>query len=404
MSKNKIARLKGVVQHYAWGGTSFIPKLLGIENEQEQVYAELWMGSHPRGEATLTAKHQIYTLSNYIATEPAAILGEAVVKRFGPKLPFLFKVLDVQKMLSIQAHPTKAAAEIGFKKENEAGIPLTARHRNYKDDNHKPEVMVALSDFWLLHGFKNQDQIEQVLNSVFEFSSLQQHFVDKNIRHLYQVIMEMPQADVDQLLSPLKQRLLPAFQANQLDKSSADYWAAQAFVTYPNYCDRGIFSIYFFNLVELKKGEAIFQDAGIPHAYLEGSNMELMANSDNVFRGGLTPKHIDVAELLTHLVFDPITPQIIHGETLSDTEKSFPTPSPDFSLTKIELSENQTHQSDGLATISIVILMVGLASIESDQLFFIMKKGDVFLIPSNTPFTIIGLNEKTEIFRASVPM
>ncbi|HHH49564.1 MAG TPA: mannose-6-phosphate isomerase, class I, partial [Saprospiraceae bacterium] len=121
MPENKIIRMQGAVQHYAWGGFEFIPNLLGIKNNNVQPFAELWMGTHPRGEASVELNHQNIPLSTFIQTNPKTLLGETVVEKFGEQLPFLFKVLDVNKMLSIQSHPTKAAAEIGFKKENEAG-------------------------------------------------------------------------------------------------------------------------------------------------------------------------------------------------------------------------------------------------------------------------------------------
>ncbi|HHH50181.1 MAG TPA: mannose-6-phosphate isomerase, class I [Saprospiraceae bacterium] len=401
MSKNKIMRMQGAIQHYAWGGFEFIPNLLNIENNKAQPFAELWMGTHPRGEARVNKDHQNMPLSELIKNNPITLLGESVIEKFGEQLPFLFKVLDVNKMLSIQAHPTKAAAEIGFKKENEAGIPLDAQHRNYKDDNHKPEIMVALSEFWLLHGFQSIEAIENILLSIPEFNPLLKHFEQKNIRQVYQAVMEMPQEEVDKILKPLKKRLTAN---NKLSKSNPDYWAAQAFETYPTRCDRGVFSIYFFNLVQLKKGEGIFQAAGIPHAYLEGVNMELMANSDNVFRGGLTPKHIDVPELLEHLVFEPVIPTILKGKVISKTEKTYPTPSPDFQLNQITISQNQRHESTGHPTASVLILIEGHATIESNLLLFMMQKGNIFFIPANTPFTLKGLSEQSNLFLASIPI
>ena len=176
----KIIPIEGVVQQYAWGGHRFIPELLCIENPEQKPFAELWMGTHNRGPATITNASTPQTLVSWLDQNPKA-LGSKVQQQFHGKLPFLFKVLDVRQMLSIQSHPTKEQAEIGFQKENELGIPLAARHRNFKDDNHKPEIMVALTPFWLLHGFKSEKAIAKVLEEVPEFHPLQPHFKSQNI-------------------------------------------------------------------------------------------------------------------------------------------------------------------------------------------------------------------------------
>lgn len=396
----KIFPIKGVVQHYAWGGKSFIPNLLGVENGKNQPFAELWMGTHHRGTAIVEKSGQ--HLSEVIAAHPKSILGDSVSEKFGHRLPYLFKVLDVQKMLSIQTHPTKAAAELGFKRENEAEIPLTAFHRNYKDDNHKPEVMVALTDFWLLHGFQSLEAIDNMLKNIPEFQILQNHFQNENVRELYQFIMEMPQEQVDTILAPLEKRLKPEFENNQLEKSSPDYWAAMAFQDYTRngHYDRGIFSIYLYNLVKIEKGKGIFQAAGVPHAYLEGVNMELMANSDNVFRGGLTPKHIDVRELLQHLVFEPVTPKILNGKTISETETVFPTPAPDFQLSRIDLKDGQeaNYSSDSA---EILIVMEGKIGVKEKGANFIRKKGEVFFVAANTIYSLKA-NSESILFKAAV--
>ncbi|MCB0634498.1 MAG: mannose-6-phosphate isomerase, class I, partial [Lewinella sp.] len=181
--------LEGVVQDYAWGGYYFIPELKGKENTAEQPQAELWMGAHNRGPSLMQINGYSQRLDDWIASDPEQILGKRVAHRFQNSLPFLFKILDVRKMLSIQAHPTKGAAVAGFQRENERGIPLTAHHRNYKDDNHKPEIMVALTDFWLLHGFRTAEAIAQVLEEVPELNIFRKVFAQKGIRGLYRYLM-----------------------------------------------------------------------------------------------------------------------------------------------------------------------------------------------------------------------
>jgi mannose-6-phosphate isomerase len=168
--------LKGKIQHYAWGGKEFIPSLLGILNTEERPFAEYWLGVHPGAPATVALSSNAYTgLPELIKSEPRRYLGKRIAGEFHD-LPFLLKVLDVRDMLSIQVHPSKEAAMLGFDRENELGIPHDALHRNYKDNNHKPEMMLALGDFWLLHGFKPEAELERVLESVEQLSPLLPHF------------------------------------------------------------------------------------------------------------------------------------------------------------------------------------------------------------------------------------
>ena len=296
---NSIYEIRGVVQPYPWGGRNFIPELLGVPNPAGQPQAEYWLGAHPNASSQVVQKDQTKPLDQMIALHPQEWLGKLVYQQFG-RLPYLFKILDVKDMLSIQAHPSKAAAEKGFQDEERRGIPLLAAHRNYKDDNHKPELMFALSEFWLLQGFKEPALLETTLQSVPELQFLIPAWEKEGYISLYETVMLLPQAEVQRRLSPLFDRLLPLYEAGKLKKDSPDFWAARACQTFckGGALDRGIFSIYLLNLVHLNPGEAVYQDVGVLHAYLEGQNVELMANSDNVLRGGLTSKHVDVVELI----------------------------------------------------------------------------------------------------------
>ena len=308
----KFVKINGVVQHYVWGGTDFIPSLLNIENKEAKPFAEYWLGAHPNHPSPIHNSKQ--NLHSAIEQNKMEMLGATVAAQFN-SLPFLLKILDVAQMLSIQVHPSKESAAKGFENENEKDISLTAPHRNYKDQNHKPEALVALSDFWLLHGFKNENQIRLLLYNISEFNFLLPLFETGGYKSLYQKVMTMPQQHVNDMLQPIINRIVPLYKLNKLKKSSEDFWAARAAV---HFCkneiiDRGIFSIYFFNLLHLKKGQAIYQPEGLPHAYLEGKNVEVMANSDNVLRAGLTNKHIDVAELMKHILFEATVPRVIQA-------------------------------------------------------------------------------------------
>src|SRR5690625_3639642 len=356
-------RISGKIQHYAWGGFDYIPSLLNIENKDKQPFAEYWLGAHPKAPSTISSGEKTnLSLDQLIAKNPEFYLGRETTKRFG-RLPYLFKVLDVRKMLSIQVHPTKVEAERGFDRENAAKIPLDAPNRNYKDDNHKPEMMVALSPFYLLHGFLEKAALEKRLTKTVELATLLPTFRKEGYKGLYETIMKMPQERVNQMLSPMLNRLEPLYKESRLQKTDPGFWAARALVS--GMCsreniDRGIFSIYFFNILHLKKGEAIFQAAGIPHAYLEGQNIELMANSDNVLRGGLTPKHVNVEELLQHLVFEGVHPKIL--KPTSDNGKTvYPCPVPDLTLEKFDLREEEQVNFQA-HSLEIILLIQGECS------------------------------------------
>jgi len=393
-----VVRIDGKIQHYDWGGRAFIPSIFGIK-ESSTPCAEYWMGTHPNGMSVLSNKNS--TLEEYIHENPSKILGTITATNFKNKLPFLFKVLDVASMLSIQVHPTKKEAELGFAAENEAGIALNAPNRNFKDANHKPEIMVALSEFWLLHGFRAVVQINEILHTIPSFHSLIEYFKDNNIKKLYQYIMEMEQEEVNRILLPLHQTLK---NQTDLEKSSPDYWAMKAFEQYTQNgdFDRGIFSIYLMNLVKIEPGSAIFQGAGIPHAYLEGQNMELMANSDNVFRGGLTPKYIDVPMLLKHTKFESIEPKILNGN-IYNHERIYKTECSDFEISCISLNSKEIYSQLKSKGPSILFILNGHGEIIINSTKSInFGKGTTFFVDDSEQYTIIA-NEKVVIFKAGMP-
>lgn len=398
---SNIYPLKGTVQHYAWGGDSFIPDLLGFESDG-QPCAEYWLGAHINAPSVLTIDQNQIALDQYIAENPETALGKPINEKFG-RLPFLFKVLDVRDMLSIQVHPSKQEAEKGYQTENEMGTPLDAPFRNYKDDNHKPEIMVALSDFWLLHGFLPEAKLKATLNEAPELSYLLPLFEAEGYYGLYKTVMEQTDEERTSVLGPLIDRIIPLYESGKLDKSSPDYWAARAVLSFKSEApDRGIYSIYFFNIVFVEPGQAVFQDSGIPHAYLEGQNMELMANSDNVLRGGLTPKHVDVPELLKHIEFKETYPNILMGDLQSDqVERIFKSPAPDFQLSKIELGVGDEYKCAS-GTAEVLMVLAGELSMDGKNETLALKKGDAVFVTASSPYQIQA-QDKTVIFKATTP-
>jgi mannose-6-phosphate isomerase len=412
-----VLTLQGVVQHYDWGGHQFIPDLLGVENATRRPFAELWIGAHAKAPSLVKLAGGQEPLDKLITETPEAILGQAAKARFGGRLPYLFKILDVHKMLSIQAHPTLVQARAGFARENAEGIPLEASHRNYKDDNHKPEIGVALTEFWMLHGFRPLEQIAETLGQTPELGALMPDFAQRLaaaghhhdgrrslLRDLYSRVMTIPQEQVDGLLNPLLSRL----QAKPLsDKDSADYWAVRAAENFPlpgGHRDRGIFSVYLLNLVHMKPGQGTFQPAGVLHAYLEGVNVELMANSDNVLRGGLTTKHVDVPELLSILTFEGGTPEILDGHPVSAQERVYRTPAEEFELRRIALPAHSRYAGEANYGPKALLVLHGSAALTAAKRDVPLGRGSIILAPSGTDFVLDTRADDLVVFQAGLPL
>lgn len=400
--QNKIFDLEGKVQPYQWGGFTYIPTLLSREVIPGQPSAEYWLGAHTAAPSIVNGNRPL----NELISEHPEWLGAKVQSAFG-RLPYLLKVLDVKDMLSIQVHPSRESAKKGFALENEAGIPLNAPHRNYKDDNHKPELAYALSDMWLLHGFRSAASLKEVLQERPELQFLLPVFGEDNYAALYRFVMEMPQEEVNRHLQPLIDRISPLYLDSKLDKTNPDFWAARAAITYntADRIDRGIFSVYFLNVVRLEKGKAIFQDAGLLHAYLEGQNVEIMANSDNVLRGGLTPKYVDVPELMKHVHFVETIPQPLDGTSLQPGEQAFITPAEDFELHKLTLAAGQSLKIQS-PTVEILLVIEGEISVSEinapGAVPLTLKKGQSLLLTSGAAIEIKSV-ENSLAFRATVP-
>lgn len=404
---NMIKQIKGFVQHYAWGGYHFLPALLSLDNKERKPFAELWFGDHSGGTSPLIHSDDSKTenLRQFIDLDPSSLLGEKTYIKDGGRLPFLLKILDVHKMLSIQAHPSKEAAIKGFLDENKRQIPLNAHNRVFKDQNSKPEMMVALSPFWLLHGFlpagKAAEQLDKI-PSLKEFSNV---FKTEGIKKGYQKWMELPQTEIDNILAPLRKSLLDAPDAS-LNKNSPDFWAKKAFhdfIREDGHLDRGIFSIYVMNIVHLQPGEAIFQDSGLLHAYLEGTNIELMVNSDNVFRGGLTDKYMDIPLLLDHLDFRPTLPNKLKPVIIDQKEKRFIIPSSDFELKEYALEKGVDLCIPPSSGPSIMLCLHGSICLKAEN-SLIVPSGEALFVPHNTQIDLQQKGEETAVlFKAGIP-
>ena len=415
MADVEAVRMQGVVQHYDWGGHNFIPDLLGAENSTRRPFAELWIGAHAKAPSLAEVGGLLEPLDQWIAEAPEEILGAVASARFGGRLPYLFKILDVRKMLSIQAHPTLVQARSGFARENQEGIPLGANQRNYKDDNHKPEIGVALTEFWMLHGFRPLEEIARSFGEIPELGLLMPEFPQRLaaaghdhavrrqlLRQLYGDLMTMPQERVDLLLN----RLLERLKAKPVkDKNSADYWALRAAENFPlpdGHRDRGIFSVYLLNLVHLRPGQGTFQPAGVLHAYLEGVNVELMANSDNVLRGGLTTKHVDVPELLNILTFEGGSPHVLEGEQAGAHERVYRTPAEEFELSRIGLPPHGRFIGEATYGPQALLVLQGSATLTAGGQVMLLSRGGIVFVPCGKQF-VLAAGEELVVFQAGLP-
>ncbi|MFC0309082.1 mannose-6-phosphate isomerase, class I [Gallibacterium trehalosifermentans] len=383
-------RLNGQAQHYIWGGKTYIPQCFQLPVD-DKIYAEWWLGAHPSAPSILVKDNTEYNLADYIAQFPH-VLGEKSQQQFGQKLPYLLKILDVVQPLSIQLHPTKKEAEIGFARENAEGIDLKDANRSYKDDNHKPEMMIALSDFWLLHGFKSKDAILKTLYARPSLMPLAEQLENQLLKDFYATVMQASQTQLVQWLLPVIQANQVAYRENCLSLENPDYWviyALEAMDISLEKLDAGLLCFYLFNLVHLKQGEGIFQDAGIPHAYLRGQNIELMACSDNVIRGGLTLKYVDIPELLKIIDCQEITPKIIPAADPSEGYHTYQTPSQDFALANLNY---QSGSECNLVAMSAEVLLVmqGKLQITAENQTLSVQQGEALFIEADTQYRIQG--------------
>ena len=387
-----IFKLTGTHQHYDWGGTSFIPNWLKLKQTEDKPYAEYWLGAHRSAPSLIEFEGQWLPLDRVIDKAPK-LLGEESRAKFGDELPYLLKILDVKQPLSIQLHPTKAEAELGFERENQLDIALNAPNRTYKDRNHKPEMMIALSDFWLLHGFRPLAEMKSVLAERPSLQGLAQRIDTVGLPQVYREIMQATQAQLEKWLLPIISEKQLEYQQDKLKWDSPDYWvlySMEAMGISSEKLDAGLLCFYLFNIVNLKKGEGIYQGAGLPHAYLRGQNIELMAASDNVIRGGLTPKFVDIPALLNTIEYREVVPKIIPAYQGEEALYLYPTPeAKDFAMQR--LSFNPFDEEAFITTsASILLVMAGSLYIDLGEDSIHLSQGEAVFISADTQVDTIG--------------
>lgn len=379
-------RLDNTIRPYAWGSTTAIPRLLGTEPTGEP-QAEMWMGAHP-GAPSRTDRG---TLVEVIDADPEKELGPDSVAKFGPRLPFLLKLLAAGAPLSLQVHPDLAQAKEGHADEESRGVPVTAPHRNYKDANHKPELICALTEFDGLCGFRAPQSAAELLDGL-GVDSLKP-YVDLLHAHpeeaaLREVLTAILTADPEAVARTVTET---AAACDRLGGAYAPY--ADIAHHYPG--DPGVIAAMLLNHVRLQPGEALFLGAGVPHAYLDGLGVEIMANSDNVLRCGLTPKHVDVPELLRIVRFEAGDPGVLRPEAGPDGEEVYETPIDEFRLSRYVLPAGGAAHDLTLTTPQILLCTAGSVRAGEHEL----TPGASVFVPSGEKAEVSGTGT---LFRATV--
>lgn len=393
--------LDNTPKHYHWGSVDAIRNIMKLPADDKQPLAELWMGAHESSPSMIRKGSAVEPLSDTIRLNPDFCLGPRCRARFGDTLPYLFKVLSAAHPLSVQVHPDLARAKAGYERENREHIALDAAHRNYRDTNHKPEIIAALTRFSALCGFRPIEEttrlfrktgIRELLPAISALESSSDYRI--MLKHLWTLEAKTISAILGQLSSALSGT--PQISVNDAEKHP---FAAMRYLEaeYPG--DIGILSPLYLNTITLEPGEGLFLPAGILHSYLSGTGLELMANSDNVLRGGLTSKHIDIPEVLDTIIPQPHIPDRLIP-IRSGYRSVYKTSADEFELSVIDPEDDSTEVQ--VTTPSILVVIRGTLEIsgtteKSDTL----PQGSSLFLPAAAGR--ITLSGKGTAYLASVP-
>jgi mannose-6-phosphate isomerase len=377
-------QLTSTVRHYPWGSRTVIPELLGLSTPADAPYAELWMGAHPDAPSRLPDGRG---LDAAIAAAPDELLGPAVHQRFGTRLPFLMKVLAADRPLSLQAHPTTAQAEAGFAAEEAAGVPRDDATRTFKDPFHKPEVLLAITPVEALCGFRPVEESLHCLAKLQlpELKPTIAALARGGLRAAIPQLIALSDKRRGSLVQAVATRAASFVAAHDPEFINTYRWAASLAGTYPG--DPGVVISLMCNHLKLAPGEAVFLPAGNLHAYLCGAGIELMASSDNVLRGGLTTKHVDLAALIEVLDFTDGKVPVLHP-VLGPGGLRYQVPVEDFELTRGELGADPGVLRT--AGPQLLLCAEGRAVLGSADGELVLDKGGAAFVPAGAPLSARG--------------
>ena len=372
------------VRHYPWGSHTVIPELLGRPTPADQPHAELWMGAHPDLPSLLADGRP---LDKAIDEDPQRLLGPQVVERFGARLPFLMKVLAADSPLSLQAHPTIEQAMAGYAAEEATGIPHDDPTRTFKDPWHKPELLLALTTFEALCGFRPVEESLHCLAKLQlpELKPTIAALARGGLRAAIPQLIALSGKRRTHLVEAVARRAGQFVAAADPEFINTYRWAARLAEAYPG--DPGVVISLMCNHLKLAPGEAVFLPAGNLHAYLTGAGVEVMASSDNVLRGGLTRKHVDLAALIEVLDFTDGRVPVLHP-VLGPGGLRYPVPVEDFDLTRCQLDA----YAGSLTTAGPQVLLCteGEAVLASGDGELVLRRGESAFVPAGEPVSARG--------------
>jgi mannose-6-phosphate isomerase len=364
--------LTGTIQPYAWGSTTVIPDLLGVEPTGKP-QAELWLGAHPLHPSTVDGT----PLTKLIAAEPERLIGAAPVAAYGPRLPYLMKVLAAAQPLSLQAHPTRIQAQAGYDREQALGVPRDAPERNYRDGWPKPEVLCALEPTEALCGFREPRETYELFARLGVTSALElvEPLRDGTGTHLAEVFGRLLSLGRTRSAQGVVDEVVEAARDTHHDPGLAAFAsvAVELASFYPG--DPGVLAALLMNRIQFGPYDAIYLPPGDLHAYLRGGGIEIMANSDNVLRGGLTPKHIDVDELLAVLDFTPTCPTPIPCIEEEPGVFAYQAPAKEFALWRVDQAGGSRGRLPGGANGRVVLVVRGRTTLRSGDRSLVLERG-----------------------------
>ena len=397
--------LRGALRTYAWGSRTAIADFTGRPSPTAHPEAELWFGAHPGDPAWLETDSGEESLLEAVREDPEGQLGAAARNRFGDTLPFLMKVLAAEEPLSLQAHPSAEQAAEGFAREDRLDI------RNYRDRSHKPELLVALDTFEVLAGFRPAPKSVELMRALAVsdldpfVSLLAGQPAADGLRALFTTWITAPQPDLDVLVPAVIDGAINYVRSGKKQFAAEAKTVLELGERYPG--DAGVLAALLLNRMTLRPGEGIYLPAGNLHTYLHGVGIEVMANSDNVLRGGLTPKHVDVPELLRVLDFTPASEAALHPKTSQDSmETVYETPAPEFSVSVLGIDgERLGHEVDAPSRHDgpqILLCTEGSVVVHAKSSVVTLERGAAAWVSADDGPIRLVAQSPTKLFRATV--
>jgi mannose-6-phosphate isomerase len=385
--------LRNPVKHYAWGSHTALPQLLSAPSPSDEPWAELWIGAHPRGSSDISVHGSWVPLRDWIASDPEHALGHAVAHRYG-ELPFLLKVLAADQPLSLQAHPDAAGARAGWEREEAAGVALDAPERSFADPNPKPELVVALDRFEVLCGVRPLPDISRALEAL-DAPIVVDHFrtalAGGDPHELLRVWLGTPPPGARSLIEAAT---AAAGQADPNDPAVA--WIPRLARAHPG--DIGALAPLFLTYRDLAPGAGLFVGAGVLHGYLCGTALELQASSDNVLRGGLTGKHVDL-ELLLEVLEPAGVPQPCVPQRETRTGLRWPAGTDRFALRAEHPTPGRSVTRTTGNGPEILLCVEGRAEVSDGVVTLSLARGEALFVPGTTPE--FALEGDGTVYRAS---